>query len=82
MPSSYLETGSPSLGCQAEETGAVMTLRPLGSNPPPGPLQMWKPAFYAIAASWQEEGRFDGLITQGHKWLFLTTPKEGKLALD
>jgi hypothetical protein len=43
---------------------------------------MLKPAFSAVAASWQEEDRFDGLITPGHKWLFLTALKGRKLALD
>lgn len=59
-----------------------MTLNPLCSTPPPGPHQMSKAAFSAVAASWQEEDRFDGLITQGRKWLFLTALEGRKLALD
>lgn len=53
-----------------------MTLNLLCPSPPPGPQQMSKAAFSAVAASWQEEDRFDALITQGHKWLFLTSEKE------
>uniref|UniRef100_A0A8C2PDB9 Striatin-interacting protein 2 n=1 Tax=Capra hircus TaxID=9925 RepID=A0A8C2PDB9_CAPHI len=54
----------------------MMTLNLLCPSPPPGPQQMSKAAFSAVAASWQEEDRFDALITQGHKWLFLTSEKE------